>query len=84
MSTPFTTTFTPRTRREVIIRELNRGQWWVIYAGVGSDGQTTEEVCAERREPFTDLEEARRAAKWVASHFLNDDGSPLEIKEQFV
>lgn len=81
MTRSFPKAHEPRTQREVVIRELKRGEWWVIYAGVGTDGQRFEEVCAERREPFTDLEEARSAARWVASHFLNEDGTPLEIKE---
>ena len=59
--------------------QLGTGGWWVIVNGTGSNGQAFEYTCCDRLRPFASQPEAIEAANWVASHYLNDDGSPVPV-----
>jgi hypothetical protein len=71
------------TQRQVSVRKYENG-WFVILEGIGSDGTLIEAACVDpkRREPFVQKEDALVAARFVASHFKNDDGSDIEIIDE--
>lgn len=67
--------------RQVVIRPGSEGGWWVVMVGIGTDGSRFEYTCCDRHEPFRDRQAANDAARWVASHFRNDDGSEIDVME---
>ena len=68
------------TQRQVRVRKYGNA-WFGILEGIGSDGTLIEAACVDpqRREPFVQKEDALVAARFVAGHFKNDDGSDIEI-----
>ncbi len=65
-------------KKWIEINEVENG-FWIMLCGKGSDGLTLKHYCAEKLEPFAKIEDAIKAAKFIASHFLNEDGSQLKI-----
>jgi len=73
-----------KCQRSVIVRRNQSGSgWWVILRGIGDNGTPIEYACVDpdRREPFADIGSARDAAKWIASHYTNDDGTTVQVTE---
>lgn len=71
------------TKRQVRVAKYDKG-WFVILETTGSDGTVMNAACVDpsKREPFQTTRDALVAAKFVASHFTNDDGSDVEIIEE--
>ncbi len=74
-----------KIRREVRMRPADVGNgWFVILRGGSSNGSILEYACVDpkKREPFRNKQEASTVAEWVASHYLNDDGSQVLVIDE--
>ena len=57
----------------------SKSGFFCLLCGRGTDGKVQRYFCAEKLEPFPNFEDAKVAAKFVASHSLNEDNSKVEI-----